>query len=70
VRENETVKCANPDDMRLIVTVELTVAQWAQVLNRTSSVPYYAPLDNLKGAISDAITAIKNREAVTYEVQA
>jgi hypothetical protein len=56
--------------MRLIVTVELTVAQWAQVLNRTSSVPYYAPLDNLKGAISDAITAIKNREAVTYEVQA
>lgn len=66
-----TVLVTNPDDMRLSVTAEMTVGEWAKItemLGDQTKVSYFRPLDLFIEAIKGGIRAIKNRETIAYEV--
>jgi hypothetical protein len=61
------------DDLEMTVTATMTVAQWARIcgmIENTWAAPnnsYYAPLDELKGAIRMAISNIRRREEIRLE---
>jgi len=68
---NVTVACSNPDDIRLKVTAEFTIAQWREILRREESERprYYAPYDEFLNAVQRAIRSIEKREEIACELR-
>ena len=69
---NVYIECANPTEMRLKITTELTVGEWQRILKLTSmpnsEIQYYGPLNDLLSAIRIGIRAICEREAVQFGI--
>jgi hypothetical protein len=61
-----TVECSNPQEVRLRVTAEMTIGEWAEVLKLTKNVSYYGPLQDLLIAVRQGIAAIEERENVKW----
>lgn len=59
-----TVKCANPEMMRLVVTAEMSVHDWHSILGRLETIPYYAPLHEFLSAIKRGLKGLEEREVV------
>lgn len=62
-----SVRCANPDEMKLELTVSLSVGHWREVLKRINGVSYYWALDDFLEAVRDGIRQIENRSVVSLE---
>lgn len=64
-----TVVCANPDEMRLRVTAEMSIRDWRHILGLTDAnkMPFYAPFEEFRGAIRKAIATIDERAYVEFE---
>lgn len=62
-----TAKVLNPGEVKIEVTVDMTLAEWREVLNRTKELGYYRPLNEIKSGVEQAIREIEQR-AVIREV--
>jgi hypothetical protein len=58
------IQCANPNDMRLAVKVEMTIGEWRALLSRLGDARFYGPLHELLTQINSGIAAIERREPV------
>ncbi len=63
------VECTNPEEMKLRVTTEMTIAEWKYLVDRVSGVPYYRQLDEFVSGIRRAIFAFEGRAVATFETK-
>lgn len=63
---NITVKCANPEMMRLVVTAEMTTHEWREILKRheASDLKFYGPLNDFLSAIERGLNELEKREVI------
>lgn len=58
------VQVTNPEEIKLRVTVELSIGQWEEILERANDTRYYAPLRDLMAGIKSGIDSIKDRARI------
>jgi hypothetical protein len=64
------VQVTNPEEIRLRITVELSIGQWEEILERSKDITYYAPLREMLGGIRRGIDAIKARAHIDQRAEA
>lgn len=60
------VQVTNPEEIKLRVTVELSIGQWQEILTLAKDVKYYAPLREMLAGIEKGISSIKDRARIEY----
>ncbi len=59
-----TAHVLKPEGVKIEVTVDMTLAEWREVLKRTQQMGYYGPWDDLRSSVGDAIRQIEERAVI------